>query len=106
MTDETLRKARELKNEIEELESIVGGLSYRKRAADRDERPSRLPWWILRALNRKSTPESSEEAHIIIFDNVHTHGTDIKVDEDLLNLLIEYFKSRQAEKEKEFDALV
>lgn len=105
MTEETYKKAGKLKREIEELQSLISSLSYRKQAANRGPDHGRRPWWVMRALNLKSTPEKSEEAHIIIFDNVHTHGTDIKVDEELLDLLTNYFEGKKKEKEKEFDAL-
>lgn len=105
MTEETYKKAGKLKKEIEELHSILHSLECRKQKANRGLDRDRFPWWTLRALNLKSTPEKSEEAHIIIFDNVHTHGTDIKVDEDLLDLLTNYFEGKKKEKEKEFDTL-
>lgn len=105
MKVETYKKAEKLKKEIEELQSILHGIECRKQKANRHLDRGLYPWWVLRALNLKSTPEKSEEAHIIIFDNVHTHGTDIKVDEDLLDLLTNYFEGKKKEKEKEFDAL-
>lgn len=106
MTEETYKKAGKLKREIEELQSLISSLSNRKQAADRAQDSGRRPWWVLRALNLKSAPEKSEEAHIIIFDNVNTYGTDIKVDEELLDLLTNYFEGKKKEKEKEFDNLV
>lgn len=105
MKEETYKKAKKLKNEIEELQTTINNLRFRKQGANRSLERDRYPWWLMRVLNRKSTPEKSEEAHIIIFDNVHTHGADIKVDEDLLDLLMNYFEGKKKEKEKEFDSL-
>lgn len=105
MTEKTYRKAGEIKREIEKLQSIIGGLKYRKQATDRNINPYKDPWWYFRALNLKKATEKTEEAYIIIFDNTNPHGTEIEVDEDFLNMLINYFEGKKKEKEKEFDAL-
>ena len=105
MKEETYKKAGELKKEIEKLQNIIGGLKYRKQATDRNINPHKDPWWYFRALNLKKAPEKTEEALIIIFDNTHPRGTEIEVDEDFLNMLINYFEDKKKEKEKEFDAL-
>lgn len=105
MKEETYKKAGALKKEIEELRDIISGLRFQRRRTDRSLDPDRCPWWKLRALNLKRDPKKGEEAHIIIFDNTHPRGTEIKVDEEFLEMLTNYFENKKKEKEKEFEAL-
>lgn len=99
MTEETLEKAEKLKKDINEIRDNIYGLQNRKRKAK--EVPSygsNCRWkWLMRF--RKV------EEKAVVFDNDNVCGTEIIVDEELLDLIISYFENKLSAKEKEFQEL-
>ena len=46
--------------------------------------------------------ETTEGAHIIVFDGIRTYGTDLEVDEELVSVIISYYENKLKRLEKEF----
>ena len=114
MTEEILNKSIRLKKEISELQSIIGGLSYRiscvKYICDNPSNcntPTSIFYRMKLRLRNKSKEENNgvEQASIIIFDNDHLRGDDINVDEEFALYIKKYFEAKLNEKEKQFSEL-
>ena len=46
--------------------------------------------------------QSTEGAHIIVFDGIRTYGTDLEVDEELISAIVSYYENKLKRLEKEF----
>jgi hypothetical protein len=112
MTEELLNKSNELKREISKLQSIIGDLSYRISCVkEKDKNPSNcntstsMFYRMKLKLRNKKLQDNTKQANIIIFDNDHTYGTEVDVDEEFVLYIKKYFENKLEEKKKQFEVL-
>lgn len=114
MTEEILDKSIKLKKEISELQNIINCLSYRIGCVkDIGNNPSNCNtpisiFYRMKLKLRNKTKEENdgvEQASIIIFDNDHSYGDTINVDEEFALYIKEYFVNKLNEKKKDFSEL-
>ena len=110
MTDEKLRKASKLQNQIRNVENLLQSLGWRKEAPERAKatyaRPNFITTpWKLRFLNKEDPWKETRKPVAMIFDNLDIRGTEIYVDEDFLDYVIEYFVKKRDVLTKEYEEL-
>ena len=100
MTVEKLEKAQALKESVIEIKGVITGLRDRKRKAIELPALGCGRWkWLFRWIKR------GEEEMAVVLDNNYICGTEFEVDEELLDLIINYFENKLSAKEKEFREL-
>lgn len=100
MTDELLLKARAAQKNICDIQDALYAVERIKLMNN-----SRKPY--LRFVNRLKWKKGKEvrEGAAILFDGVDMHGTEIPVDNELLDCLKEYYRKKLKEAKTEFETL-
>lgn len=104
MTSELLLKARIAEKNIDDIQNVLYSIKKIK-LIDERQKENRKP--LLRFVNAIKFKEGKEikEATVILFDGVNTHGTDIPVDDRLLDCIKDYYEQRLKEAKAEFESL-
>lgn len=102
MTEELLAQANIAKKNIQDIASVLYSI---KKIEIRSDRRRYKPY--LRFLNMTKNKNSKEvqEATVLLFDGVSLHGTEVPVDNCLLDCLKEHYSERLKEAKAVLDAL-
>ena len=107
MTNENLEKGNELKSKISDVKNIICSFTYRKRNAEKPD-SFRAHFknfkWMLRLCNK----DNNKRAAIVVFDNVSSYGSEIRLqeeDSELLDVIIEYYNGKLKKLEEELASL-
>ena len=104
MTSELLLKARIAEKNIDDIQNVLYSIKKIK-LINEQEKKGRKP--LLRFVNAIKLKEGKEtkEATVILFDGVNAHGTDVPVDDRLLDCLKDYYEQKLNEAKMEFASL-
>jgi hypothetical protein len=102
MTEKLLAQAQDIQNNIQNIDKLLYSI---KRIKLREQKGQRKPYLkFVNALKHKNGKEI-REATVYLFDGVNMYGTEVPVDERLLNCLEEHYALRLEEAKAEFDAM-
>lgn len=104
MTDELLLKAKTAQKNIQDIESTLYAIERIKLIDERHKESHKPSLRFVNAFKRKDGKEVTE-ATVILFDGISMHGTDIPIDNSLLDCLKNYFEQKLEEAKIEFEAL-
>ena len=104
MTDELLSKAKTIQKNIQDIQSVLNSIE-RIKLIDKRQKENRKP--ILRFVNafKRKNGKEMNEATVFLFDGINAYGTDIPVDDRLLDYLKKYYQQRLEETKMEFESL-
>lgn len=109
MTNETLEKGNEIRSKIRNVQNVISSFTYRKFNA-RQPDPFR-PWqWKLLLCNKddNKTKLNNTRAAIVVFDNISSYGSEIRLEEEdseLLDIIIGYYNNKLKKLEEELASL-
>lgn len=104
MTEDLLIRAKNAQKNIQDISKVLDSIE-RIRLLNEQGRTNYKPF--LRFLNMFARKDGKEvkEAAVLLFDGISYHGTELLVDERLLNCLKEHYRERLKEAKAEFDAI-
>lgn len=104
MTDELLAKAKNAQKNIQDIRSVLYSLECIKIRECKHDGNHHPTLRFINMLKRKDGKEVREAA-VLLFDGVSIYGTEIPVDDRLLDCLKDHYKERLAEAQTEFDKI-
>lgn len=114
MDIELLEKANDVQKKIREVRDIIYNLQYKKentaRTAEEFERkntPTSKFFLFSIKLRNKETKENKDikSASIVIFNNISPYGYEFECEEELINIIEEYFQKKLEKLNREFEEL-
>ena len=103
MTEELLAKANLAKNNIQDIKNVLNAIE-RIKIMDPNERNHQPKLRFSNILKIKDGKEVREAA-VYLFDGVSLYGTELPVDERLLECLKEHYRERLSEAKAVLDAM-
>lgn len=104
MTEEVLAQAKIAQKNIQDINKVLDSIERIKILDGQHERKYKPYLKFLNMLKIKDGKEVREAA-VLLFDGVRMYGTEVPVDDRLLDCLKEHYKQRLAEAKAEMDAL-
>ena len=105
IADKLCKEINETKDNIYSLRTSISNASKRKDGVSVGFRRTKKPF-VIRLFNynkeKAKQYDTTEGAHIIVFDGVRTYGTDLEVDEELISAIVSYYENKLKRLEKEF----
>ena len=103
MTEELLARANEAQNNIRDIERVLNAIQ-RIKILDPSKRNHRPALRFSNILKLKDGKEV-REAEVCLFDGISMYGTEVPVDERLLECLKEHYQERLSEAKAVLDAM-
>lgn len=107
MTDELLNRAKNAQEKIRSIENTLWNIQKIKILESEDVRSKTRYERFLRFVNvsKRKDGKETKEGRAFLFDGVSLHGTELLVDNALLDCLKEYYEKRLEEAKEAYDAL-
>ena len=103
MTEELLEQAKVAQKNIQDIESVLFSIE-RIQILNKQEKKYQPYLKFVNALKQKNGKEVREAA-VYLFEGVNMYGTEVPVDERLLDCLKEHYQERLLEAKAELDAM-
>lgn len=103
MTEELLKQANLAKNNIQNIKNVLNTIE-RIKILDPNKR-NRLPHLRFSNVLKFKDGKEVREAAVYLFDGVNMYGTEVPVDERLLECLKEHYQERLSEAKAVLDAM-
>lgn len=103
MTEELLEQAKLAENNIKDIKRVLDSIE-RIRILDPQKR-NHKPHLRFSNILKKKDGKDIQEAAVLLFDGINMYGTEVPVDERLLNCLKEHYQERLSEAKAVFDAM-
>jgi hypothetical protein len=103
MTEELLAQAKLAENNIKDIKIVLDSIE-RIKILDPQKR-NHKPHLRFSNILKKKDGKDIREATVLLFDGINMYGTEVPVDERLLNCLKEHYQERLSEAKAVLDAI-
>lgn len=104
MTEKLLEQAKVAQQKIKDIDSVLYAIERIEILGNKHEK-SYKPYLRFANILKLKDGKEVREATVLLFDGISMYGTEIPVDERLLNCLKEHYRERVDEAKAELDAL-
>lgn len=105
MTEERIEQANKVFKDIQDIKRVLHSIEKKIKIIDNKPEGSYHPYLRFLNMTRHKNGKETSEATVLLFDGVSNHGTEVLVDERLLNCIKEDYLERLKEAKAELDAL-
>ena len=105
MTEELLTQAKIAQKNIRDIEGVLNSIERINLKVKRDRLRSYQPCLNFLNMSKKKNGKEIQEATVLLFNGVNTYGTEVPVDERLLDCLKEHYRKRLSEAKAVLEAM-
>lgn len=106
MTKDEYNQAGKIFEEIEKLESLIRTLQWSIENHERNLKENRYKYnRFIRLLNFTKDYNDEKKATVFLFTGVSSHGSEIDVDQEFCEVILEYFKNKLSSMRAEVERL-